>query len=95
MALLLDDDLRCPLPEMYRVRQRLDDRYIPNVRDAVLEQIYRQEIKEKVKPGMRVAVAVGSRGIANIAVAVRAMVDGLRELGARPFILSAMGSHGG
>ena len=45
--------------------------------------------------GDRVAVATGSRGIANLAVIARATLDVLRELGTRPFIVAAMGSHGG
>jgi hypothetical protein len=43
----------------------------------------------------RVAVAVGSRGIANVATIVRATLDSLRDLGAQPFVVAAMGSHGG
>jgi hypothetical protein len=48
-----------------------------------------------IKPGDAVALGVGSRGIANIAAIVRATVDWLRDLGARPFVFPAMGSHGG
>jgi hypothetical protein len=49
----------------------------------------------RLRRGDRVAVAVGSRGIANLAVIVRATLDSLRELGAQPFVVAAMGSHGG
>jgi hypothetical protein len=49
----------------------------------------------RVKRGDRVAVGVGSRGIANVAIIVRATLDYLRDLGARPFVVAAMGSHGG
>ncbi len=48
-----------------------------------------------VKPGARIAVGVGSRGISNLAAVVRATVDVLRAAGAEPFLLPAMGSHGG
>jgi hypothetical protein len=61
-------------------------------------EVYRQwqaVLPPRVKPGDRVAVAVGSRGIANLAVIVRATLDALGELGARPFVVAAMGSHGG
>ena len=47
------------------------------------------------RPGARIAVAVGSRGIANLAPIVRAVVRELTDRGARPFIVPAMGSHGG
>jgi hypothetical protein len=53
------------------------------------------DVKGAVKPGERVAVPVGSRGIANMAKIVRAIVDYLKTVGAKPFIIPAMGSHGG
>src|SRR5262245_59685582 len=49
----------------------------------------------RIKPGARVAVAVGSRGIANLAAIVRTTLAWLRETGAQPFVVAAMGSHGG
>ena len=52
-------------------------------------------LQEKIKPGSRIAIAVGSRGINNIDKIVKGLVDILKELGARPFIVPAMGSHGG
>jgi hypothetical protein len=52
-------------------------------------------LAERLKRGDRVAVAVGSRGIANIATIVRATVAALTEMGTRPFVVAAMGSHGG
>ena len=50
---------------------------------------------EKVASGMRIAVAVGSRGINQIDVVTKAVIDQLRMYGAEPFIVPAMGSHGG
>jgi hypothetical protein len=78
---------------MLRVRQhfprpRLDD--IPAGVRRALEQA-----GLPIRPGDRVAVGVGSRGIANIDTVARATVDWLRDRGARPFIFPAMGSHGG
>jgi hypothetical protein len=52
-------------------------------------------ISQKIKRGDRVAVATGSRGIANLATMARATLGVLIELGAKPFIVAAMGSHGG
>lgn len=49
----------------------------------------------RLKPGASVAVGVGSRGISNLAAATRAVVDVLRAAGAKPFLIPAMGSHGG
>ncbi|MFZ4659747.1 MAG: DUF2088 domain-containing protein [Caldilineaceae bacterium] len=49
----------------------------------------------RMKPGATVAVGVGSRGIANLPQIVKATIEGLREAGLNPFVLPAMGSHGG
>ncbi|MCE7980538.1 MAG: DUF2088 domain-containing protein [Caldilinea sp. CFX5] len=49
----------------------------------------------RMKPGATVAVGVGSRGIANLPQIVKATIEGLREAGLKPFVLPAMGSHGG
>ena len=77
------------------VRQRFDDTYLKDVEKAVHEQIIRPEIAARVYSGMRIAIGAGSRGIANIGITVRATVQALRELGAKPFVFPAMGSHGG
>ena len=95
MGMLLERDLSYRLPRMHRVRQLFAADEIEDVQRAALAQLSRADIREKVRPGMRVAVAVGSRGIANIGIVVKAAVDRLAELGAIPFVLSAMGSHGG
>ena len=55
----------------------------------------REDIKATLKPGAKIAVGVGSRGVANIDVAVKALIASLKELGADPFIFPAMGSHAG
>ena len=52
-------------------------------------------LAERVRPGMRVAVAVGSRGISCYMEVVQAVIERLRALGAEPFLVPAMGSHGG
>jgi hypothetical protein len=80
---------------MATVRQRFDDAHINDVEKAVHEEIIRPEIAERVHSGMKIAIGAGSRGIANIGIAVRATVQALRELGAKPFVFPAMGSHGG
>lgn len=96
MPLLLPSDYDYPLPPMYRVRQRFDR---PTLPVGAIPATLREEILSRgaamVRPGMKIAVAVGSRGIANLALIVKSTIDILRELGAEPFIVSAMGSHGG
>jgi hypothetical protein len=82
-------------PEIFRVRQHLPR---PRVEDVALEteaQLAQLKLKEKVQPGQSVAITVGSRGIANIHLIARAVVQHFLRLGAKPFIVPAMGSHGG
>ena len=68
---------------------------IEDVAGRVDEALRSLDLGSRVRAGDRVAVTAGSRGIANIAIAVKATVDHLRGLGAAPFIVPAMGSHGG
>jgi len=80
---------------MFRVRQTFDAPQLADAAVAVAGELTKPAIRSVVKPGARVAVAVGSRGIRNIDRIARSLVDGLKALGARPFIVPAMGSHGG
>ncbi|MEW6718837.1 MAG: lactate racemase domain-containing protein [Thermodesulfobacteriota bacterium] len=83
------------LPRMIRARQTFP---APEVRDvpAVLrEELRKPAISGRVRRGMRIAVAVGSRGVAEIPRIARGVVEELRNLGAEPFIVPGMGSHGG
>ena len=83
------------LPQMARVRQAFEHHKIEDVAKAVTDEMGRADIKVKIKSGAKIAVGVGSRGVANIDTAVRALVSSLKDLGADPFIFPAMGSHAG
>jgi len=85
------------LPRMARVLRKFDDTRVPDVRDTASREI-RNLVESgiiKICSGARIAIAVGSRGVASIDTIVRATVDELKEMGAKPFIVPAMGSHGG
>jgi hypothetical protein len=81
------------LPKMIRVRQTFPRPRVSDIPKAVMETLGAAALR--VKRGDTVAVGAGSRGIANIATIVGATVNWLKELGARPFVFPAMGSHGG
>ncbi|MEM7117382.1 MAG: hypothetical protein AAF614_33430 [Chloroflexota bacterium] len=87
--------LDIPLPKMARVRQRFVERKIEDVATAVSTQVNRPEIAATIQPGAKIAIGVGSRGIANLETAVRALVAAIKAHGGDPFIFPAMGSHGG
>ena len=95
MPILLEEDLQRPLPKMYRVRQQFDETCLTDIEGTVRRELAKPKICALVKPGMRVAVGVGSRGIQTLYRIVETTVRCLIELGAKPFIVSAMGSHGG
>lgn len=84
-----------PLPLMIRVRQQLPSERLADVPAEVERQLAQLRLNDKVRPGQTVAITVGSRGIAGIAEITRAIVRHFLALGAKPFIVPAMGSHGG
>ena len=83
------------LPKMIRVTQNFPNNAIQDIAGTVRTELRKPAITGRVKKGMRVAVAVGSRGVAEIPQIVRVVVEELKVLGAKPFIVPAMGSHGG
>jgi hypothetical protein len=83
------------LPKMYRIRQTFERPVVKDVAESVRFELKKLVLEQNVKPGQRVAITAGSRGISNIAEILKSTVDFLKCLGAQPFIFPAMGSHGG
>lgn len=83
------------IPRMAHVYQRMERPVIKNIPEVLRVEIGRTEIAESIKPGMRIAISCGSRGVANIALVIRELVNICKGRGAKPFIFPAMGSHGG
>ena len=81
------------VPRMFKVRQEFPRPEPLDVPSTVAAQI--ASVQDRLQPHARVAVTVGSRGISNIREIVRAVLDALKAAGVQPFILPAMGSHGG
>lgn len=84
-----------PLPQLYRVRQIWDTAPLADIPGTVRAELERIGLRAQIRPGMRVAVTAGSRGIRDVVAVTRAAVGWLREAGAEPFMVPAMGSHGG
>ncbi|TWT57303.1 hypothetical protein KOR42_06630 [Thalassoglobus neptunius] len=82
-------------PRMVRIRQDFERVRVDDVTASTVQQLQAQDLGETVLAGQTVAITVGSRGIANIATITKAVVDHVLSLGAIPFIVPAMGSHGG
>jgi hypothetical protein len=86
---------RMPLPPLCKIRHVAPEPTIDDVSAAVARAWRSSKVASRVRPGMRIAVAVGSRGIAGHRTLVTATLDFLKSLGASPFVVAAMGSHGG
>ena len=83
------------IPRMARLSQRFDGTRINDFDAAVDQAFARPGTGAAIRPGQSVAITAGSRGVANIAPILRAIVRNVRQRGGLPFIFPAMGSHGG
>ncbi len=84
-----------PIPDVALVRQHFTTEHIEDVAGEVRKQLAGVGLAQKVKPGQRIALTAGSRGVTNIALILGTIAEELKKLGAKPFIVPAMGSHGG
>lgn len=82
-----------PVPKMAKVKQTFDDTKLEDVVGTLQHEL--QRVKDLVKEGDEIAVAVGSRGIDRLVDVTKTTVSFLKDLGAKPFIVPSMGSHGG
>jgi hypothetical protein len=82
------------LPKMVKIRQRFPAPRVGDLAEEITHELQRLPLGNTLRPGDTVAVTAGSRGISNIALLLRKVIDYLKGLGARPFIVPAMGSHG-
>lgn len=83
------------IPRMCKVRQKFDDYEIHDVEAEVKKKLQRPGTLDRIKPGQSIAITAGSRGIANIARITKTIVDEVKRVGGKPFIVPTMGSHGG
>lgn len=84
-----------PIPKMAKVKQVFDATQVDDLGAALQVELEKEHIKKTVKPGMDIAVAVGSRGLDRLVETTAVTVKFLQDLGAKPFIVPCMGSHGG
>ncbi len=82
-------------PQFFRLRQKFERPQVEDVAAETERQLAKLNLRRKIRPGQSVAITAGSRGIAHIAEIVRAISTHIRGIGASPFIIPAMGSHGG
>lgn len=85
------------LPKMFKVKQKFPRPKIEpeKIPDIIHELLSEEKFANQIKPGVRIAITAGSRGIANVALTTKCIADFVKERGGKPFIVPAMGSHGG
>lgn len=83
------------LPKMVKVRQIFPDKILKDIPEKIRKEFQKEEVHSSIRPGEQVAVLVGSRGICDLNIIVRSVIDQIKALGGEPFIVPAMGSHGG
>ena len=86
-----------PIPRMFHASQTFPRPVIPpeKIRDTVFRELSQPQIARRIRPGMEIAITAGSRGVRNVDIITKAIVDFVKSQGAKPFIVPAMGSHGG
>lgn len=86
-----------PIPRMFHAKQTFPREFIKpeDIEATVFREMGQEQFASLIKPGMEIAVTAGSRGIWNVDIITRAIVDFIKSCGAKPFIVPAMGSHGG
>src|SRR3954447_24382124 len=82
------------LSRLLLVQQHFPDRSLSDIPGEVQKQLAAEQFGARLKPGSRVAIGVGSRGIRNIDIIVRSVVKYWKDQGMKPFLFPAMGSHG-
>jgi hypothetical protein len=84
-----------PLPRFARIEQKLDDTHIEDVRAETSGRLLAAGLRRCVQSGARIGVTAGSRGIGGFVELLNGVCDAVKSCGGKPFILPAMGSHGG
>lgn len=86
---------RRAIPPMAHIAQSLPRGQVPAVRQAVRQRLLDCGILAKLVPGARIAITAGSRGIGGFVDLLAGIVDAVKQAGGEPFVIPAMGSHGG
>jgi hypothetical protein len=82
-------------PRMVEVQQKIPSSKLDDYISAIREELRKKKLDEKVNAGSRIAVTAGSRGIAHYAEILSTVIEEVKKAGGEPFIVPAMGSHGG
>ncbi len=83
------------LPKIIKVKQSFDDTKVDNINEKIKDELKNRKFETKIQKGQNIAITGGSRGISDYKIIMKTVVDFVKSQGAIPFIVPAMGSHGG
>lgn len=95
MPILLPEERNIQIPELFKYSNKFDYSHINNIEEVVRQEALREIKRAGIVKGMKVALSVGSRGIGNLIEIVQTLIHELKCIGAMPYVVGAMGSHGG
>lgn len=80
--------------KMYRILQTFNKNKLKNIPEMIYQEFKAINLDQKIKPGMKIGITVGSRGISNLQLIIKTIIEEVKKRKGTPFILPAMGSHG-
>ncbi len=83
------------IPELSQIQQTYDHPKIKDIATEIRHLFSQYRLSSKIKMGDKIAITAGSRGISNIVAILSAVVEEVKRCGGCPFLVTAMGSHGG
>ncbi len=83
------------LPRMAEMSQKIPSPKLDDFVSEIRRELHKAGLKDRIKPGAKIAVTAGSRGVAQYAKILATVVDEVEKAGGEPFLIPAMGSHGG
>ncbi len=83
------------IPRFALISQELPAQTVTDIPAEIHRELQRIGLQDRIKPGARIGITVGSRGVYQIALILRTVVDEVKNLGGQSFLIPAMGSHGG
>src|SRR4030066_140654 len=80
--------------KMYRILQTFNKNKLKNIPEMIYQEFKAINLDQKIKPGMKIGITVGSRGISDLQLIIKTIIEEVKKRKGTPFILPAMGSHG-
>jgi len=80
---------------LLKIKQKFNDQHLEDISGEIEKEFHRIGLDEKIRPGMKIAITAGSRGIDRITEILKSIIEEVKKKKAFPFIVTAMGSHGG